>query len=607
VKRWIAQLLLAAALLSCARSALGEDPPRWTDQPTRGPSVRVVAAGEVAGQVETSRMLAGGSLTLAGERRFSIHPWLNEVFYGEAMGLELRGRIFRTSGPTPDRPREIWTQAGAAFTSSVLVDGSSAARRLRVPGLFPLLLPEIGATFRPGSRPVPTLRWSAPIAYLVQRNVALELTPSATLIAPTPREHPNLFVGLGVGLSFRQVREPYFAGGDVVVGWESGGPACGPQPTLDGRGWDRNLDLSAALPYRRYLAVTRVTPLAHYFRVARSSGGELLVRVLRRESGATDVAFEPGSLPNELFFEPPGAEPPPELAEAARAYLEKQCGRQHFAPIYAGTHRTVILEEFVVDPRLKRQGMVLGWHATHVVAMNETLDRVLSSVDESGARARIWIPEGSRFLPSSGAPAWKVDTPSEIPETLHAEIAEVARRFDRGLPTTPLAELVPPDRRGIPRELDPHLRLTVTLSVPMRGAPTSKNQAVELPLALHDAVFGPGATGDGTASFGFGRFRVHAALAPSTPRTPVAGLEHERYQGALTLVVDHEGGGHFEQWYPVDGELEVDGDGVTAPNGLRIVAPSRDAMPRLGKVAIGDGRGDADVAVHARLPQLESE
>jgi hypothetical protein len=552
-------------------------------------------------------MLAGASLTLSGERRFSIHPWLNEVFYGEAMGLELRGRIFRTSGPMGDRPRELWTQAGAAFTSSVLVEGSSAARRLRVPGLFPLLLPEIGATFRPGSRPIPTLRWSAPVAYLVHRNVALELTPSATLLGPTPREHPNLFVGLGVGLSFRQVREPYFAGEVVLMEWESTGPACRPEPVLDSRRWDRNLDLSAALPYRRYLAVTRVTPVAHYFRVASSSAGELFVRVLQHESGVVDVAFEPAGFPGELLHDPPGRAPPPDHAEAARAFLEKQCGRQRVAPTYAGTRRTVILEEFVIDPRLNRPGMVLGWHATHVIAMNENLDRVLSTVDESGVRARIWIPEGSRFLPSSGTPAWKVDAPSELPESLHAEIAEVARRFDRGLPTTPLAELVPPDQRGIPRSLDPHLRLTVTLSVPMRGAPTSKNQAVELPLALHDAVFGPGATGDGTASFGFGRFRVHAALSPATPRTPVAGPERARYQGALTLKVDHDDGGHFERWYPVDGELEVDGDGVLAPNGLRIVAPSREAMPRLGKVPLANDRGEADVAVHAKLPQLESE
>ena len=56
--------------------------------------------------------------------RFSIHPELNRIFFGEAMGLEARGRYLR-SVEGPNEPALI--QTGLAFTSYVLVGRTRVA------------------------------------------------------------------------------------------------------------------------------------------------------------------------------------------------------------------------------------------------------------------------------------------------------------------------------------------------------------------------------------------------------------------------------------------------------------------------------------------------
>lgn len=602
----ILALCLAALATACAHST--ERPPRWTDQGTWGYSLRAAAAGEVAREVDAKRTQAGGSLTVGGERYFSIHPRINQLFYGEMMGVELRGRLLRAAGSTDGDARALTGQVGMAFTSSIAPGGPNAFRRLRVAALFPVLLPEVGATFRAGARPAPTLRWSAPISYLLHENVAVDLVPAATLVRPSPRERPDLWLGLGVGLSFRQLREPYFLGGDPgFYAWDTSIPVCRPRPTWQYGTPGRLMDLSAALPYRRYLAVTRVTPVAHYFRAGGDDGFEVVLRVLRRDTGDFDIELESDVVSLSLE-DTPTAQPPHDLAEAARDYFTKKCGAARLHLTYAGTHRSVLLEELVVAPPQRRdQGFLVGWRSTHVVAMDAALEHVLYTSDPSGERARLELPEGARFLPSSGSPAWKVESPSELPGSLYPEISETARRFDHGLPTTPLAELVPPEQAGIPRSLDPHVRLTVTVDIPIPGAPTSRNQDIEVPLALHDAVFGPEATGEGSASFGSGRFQLRAVLSPSTPRTPVAGLSRERYQGSLVITVEHEQGGRFEQRYAVDGELDVEGDGVMALKGLAIVAPAAGEATHRGTVTLGEGGRSANLVMHAKLPQIESE
>ena len=103
-----------------------------------------------------------------------MSPTLNRYFYGSSFALEARGHALRSYDGAP----ASWLIAGGlAVTLNVTEHGRYSNSRVRFPSLFGLMSPEAGVAVR---SPQPTsfyLRWSAPLAVLIEKHVALELVP----------------------------------------------------------------------------------------------------------------------------------------------------------------------------------------------------------------------------------------------------------------------------------------------------------------------------------------------------------------------------------------------------------------------------------------------
>lgn len=181
------------------------DPPAWHTQPGVTPELRLWAAPALGHLSGEGIGYAGGTLALGFESLFSVHPTLNQLFYGSAFGAELRVHAFRSIEGAP--PSSL-VAAGLAFTGSVVGDGDTPFERLvRLPSIFALLVPEVGVAFR---QPQPTsfyLRWSAPIALLVQKNVAVELVPGLSLLSTTPTARVEELWQVGLAVSWRHLGE----------------------------------------------------------------------------------------------------------------------------------------------------------------------------------------------------------------------------------------------------------------------------------------------------------------------------------------------------------------------------------------------------------------
>jgi hypothetical protein len=79
---------------------------------------------------------------------------------------------------------------------------------VRFPSLFGLLVPEAGVALR---SPQPTtfyLRWSAPLAVLVEKHVAVELTPAVSLLYRTPAGAVTELWQLSLAFSWRNLGRP---------------------------------------------------------------------------------------------------------------------------------------------------------------------------------------------------------------------------------------------------------------------------------------------------------------------------------------------------------------------------------------------------------------
>ncbi len=197
-----AHRLLTFVLTGALASACAAQRPRWRSQPAWTPSERIAASGEIAELTQPGTNLAGGSFAAGYEILYPVDPAINRTFYGEAMGIEARAHFLRSIESSSD----AWLiQAGAAFSSYKLF-GGGALDQFRFPAFFPLLLPEIGAAFDPDPPASLYFRWSAPLAFLIHKNVAIELTPSVSLLDPSPKPNPNVLVALDFGFSFREIR-----------------------------------------------------------------------------------------------------------------------------------------------------------------------------------------------------------------------------------------------------------------------------------------------------------------------------------------------------------------------------------------------------------------
>lgn len=572
------------------------------------PAARAVVSGEVAQRTRPGTELAGGSVAFGYEILYPVDPSINRRFYGEAMGIEARGHFLRSRGEDPN----VWlVQAGAAFSSYKLFKGS-AGGRMRFPAIFPLLLPEVGAAFEADEPAKGYLRWSAPLAFLIHRNFAIELAPSVSLIGPDPKPNPDVLVGLSFGISFREIRERPAD----PEGWDEWTTTVDKHCFTDW--WNQSraprgplLELGAARPYRRYFAVTSVRPMAHYFASASSRNPhDLMFRVEQNDVGLrVEFVGTSGEAPSL-----PGNEPVPAelegLAMAVESQVRKECDASGLVEShYAGAYREVIVEEFVLKEWLENPRRARGWRTMHRVAMDEGLTRVLHSRGTAFGLVLLELPQGSQWLAASGIPAFKPLDPPLLPEALANDVADAARRFAAGAPPAELASLVPANEPSIPPSLSAHLRLTVSVNFPHSRAPTSQAEVLKLSIVLPDAVFGPGATSQVKSSTVGGEFTLRATLTPTTPSAKLDRPHPEKYQGTLALHVEDALGRTWDQSFLVGGFIELDGGGVLAPKGLTIapvppmtsVEALRGELPRMGKA------GAVLIFVDDELPQEEGK
>jgi hypothetical protein len=343
-------------------------------------------------------------------------------------------------------------------------------------------------------------------------------------------------------------------------------------------------DLSAAKPFRTYLAVTQVEPAGQHFTVWYSSveSTTLQLRVERAATGRLVITSEGGYWGGVGL--PPDSVPPvpPEaavLAHELEAELRRRCpvGR-HWQLKYEGLSRTVTVQEFVArdDSRGTQRG---GWFATAKVAADASLAHITSIVEETSGFGTIELPGTAQWLVPPPSLGDKLFLYHGGAMKLAEDIAAAARRFDSHEPGPALASLVPADAPMLPVGFVPQVTAKVHLS--MRDYDNS-NLIAEL--NLHDAVFGTGASGEATLPAGY---KLHATLTPEAPRAPVAGRTSDRYAGTLLLQLEDGRGHRWERSYRATGGIELEGDTVVAPAGLSIPgasAPSPEEQARHGKL-----------------------
>jgi hypothetical protein len=202
-----AGFLFATLVASAARAQEAEEGPpqqeeqrpHWNAQRHVTPMLRTWAGATVAHLSGEQITYAGGTVAVGYESLFSVRPTLNEWFYGSVFGAEARARVLRSV----DSEGSWLVGTGLAFTSYVLP--KDVSRHLRFAGFFSIVIPEVGVAFRHPEPHSLSLRWSAPIAYLVHPHIAVELVPAMTFLTHTPRGEIELLWELTLGVSWRQI------------------------------------------------------------------------------------------------------------------------------------------------------------------------------------------------------------------------------------------------------------------------------------------------------------------------------------------------------------------------------------------------------------------
>jgi hypothetical protein len=181
------------------------DPPAWRSRQYGRLLLRVAGAASYAGLPAEGQSYAGGSFSVAYEGSYSVSPELNRWFFGDIFGVEARAHVLRSleSGPG------AWlVAAGLTIPMSFAAQEYSNLERVRIPSPFGVLVPEAGVALR---TPQPTsfyLRWSAPLAVLIDKNVAVELAPSVWLLYQTPTGAVTPLWQLSLSFSWRELGTP---------------------------------------------------------------------------------------------------------------------------------------------------------------------------------------------------------------------------------------------------------------------------------------------------------------------------------------------------------------------------------------------------------------
>jgi hypothetical protein len=206
-----------------------------------------------------------------------------------------------------------------------------------------------------------------------------------------------------------------------------------------------------------------------------------------------------------------------------------------------------------------------------LLKMDESLSRIISSRSPRATHRLFSLPARAQWVlaPTKGA---RPLLSRAVIGKLSAQIIDAARRFDAGAPPPALASLVPPDGPLVPACVVPQLYVMLGFSgrpLPSSGA-RSIRRYYRAAFNLRDTVFAAGATSEGTISLGKDRYKVTMRLAPRAAFTATPRKTTAKYKGMLTVQIQAARGHAWRSSYEVDGRVELEGETVVFPRGLRM-------------------------------------
>jgi hypothetical protein len=336
------------------------------------------------------------------------------------------------------------------------------------------------------------------------------------------------------------------------------------------------LDVTAAKPYRNYIAVTDVGPFAHHFAVWYDDEEPVLeyVRADIDGGGRVHVEFEGGY--GGGIAEPPRqpASLPADVAALGRdvlSQLRSRCARgRDFRIAYRGQYRAVAITQFVAQD-LRAGTLRGGWIGHAELHVDATLSHVVGTGDHDSGFGSIELPEGARWV-----------TLDPVDTAVRGLLARSARVDDGILAAArDLSARTPGRELSAISVIDPDELLPVgyparvVMRVAVRRQRTRAQLAPELaiPLDVRDAVFAR-ATGEATVAVGGVRYKVNAALAGDTPQAAVAARETTTYHGTLVVQVQDDRGHVVERSYSASGLLDVQDKTAVAEAGFDLPGAS---------------------------------
>jgi hypothetical protein len=365
------------------------------------------------------------------------------------------------------------------------------------------------------------------------------------------------------------------------------------------------LDLSKAMPNRRYLGVTHVEPLGHHFtiwyhdiepsvvtvRVEREPSGIVLVPVVGYWGGLGVGPAKVRAIPDSVRS----------LARQVEGRFASACrGASRVRVQYDGEYREVGLYEFIPVSNGR-----VGWHASQRVTMSADLTHLVpGAVDRWSGFGQIELPANTQWLSSSGAAATTLLTAEGVSVGLVDELSDAAKRFESGAQPVALESIVPAGSPRVPPGLASEVVLTVRLYPRGKSDAGPGGPELNAVFPLRDAVFGTGASSEAQGTIGTTRYTLRATLTPTPAFMQAPDYRKDKYVGTLFVHVEDDAGGVWEHSYPAKGDIEREGESVVAPTGFVLpgaTSPSPEADALRGKLP-GRGRfAYVDVVVDIAL------
>jgi hypothetical protein len=377
------------------------------------------------------------------------------------------------------------------------------------------------------------------------------------------------------------------------------------------------LDLTDALPFRNYLALTHVGPYAHHYfvfferddesRDPRFASGIPMISAWHDQTGALklegggDLVRDERSLPSQA----------PDITGAVEQEIRRRCPGADFSLRYAGAFRTIKTMSFLpVDVRAGKVRM--GWLSERELLADGGLAVTLPSHHRGDVvtdRELGWIrvPNGGRLVELDLADTRGRDlrffTPAHTELVLAAAADHAAGRPAPRLADLPVEE---PDSLIRARH-DDKVHLVVTFNFDAKSG--SRQAQAVLPLRVSEAVFGPEASIGSEVTTLTARYKVQAQLVPTPPLSPTSERVEREYRGRLTVWILDADGAAFERTFVASGNVIVKGTEAAVPYEWTIPgnrSPSPEYDLRHGKLRSRSGVGSSfsiDLELKAHPPR----